>query len=86
MNTEKTLIENANQPSCLDAVMPIFLSELKANWKPETKNEVGYGYHGSNKGDKITYIVYFDIYRCEWTTEDRAFQGLVFKEINKFLK
>jgi len=67
-------------------VMPRFLADLKANWKPKTKTETGYGYHGSRKDDKIEYTMYFDEYRCEWTTKDRAFQGLVFKEIDKFLK
>ncbi len=67
-------------------IMPRFLSELKENWKPKTETKTGYGYHGSSKGDEIEYTMYFDEYRCEWTTKDRAFQGLVFKEVDKFLK
>jgi hypothetical protein len=86
MNTDKTSLENGNEPSCLGAVMPRFLAELKANWKPKTETKTGYGYHGSSKGDEIEYTLYFDSYRCEWTTKDRAFQGLVFQEIDKFLK
>jgi len=74
------------QHSCIADVMPHFLSELKANWKPKTETKTGYGYHGSSKGEEIEYTLYFDSYRCEWTTEDRAFQGLVFQEISKFLK
>ena len=67
-------------------VMPRFLSDLKENWKPKIESKTGYGYHGSSKGDEIEYTMYFDEYRCEWTTKDRAFQGLVFKEVDKFLK
>lgn len=70
----------------LGNVMPRFLAKLKANWKPETITETSYGYHGSSKGDKIECILYFDSYRFEWTTKNRAFQGFVFKEIDKFLK
>lgn len=77
MSTEKSLLENVSI-SC-------FLAELKANWNPETKTKSGYGYHGSSKDDEIEYTLYFDSYRCEWTTEDSAFQGFVFKEINKLL-
>lgn len=63
-----------------------FISELKENWKPETKTKDGYCYHGSSKGDKIEYTMYFDEYRCEWATKDKAFQGWVFKNVDKFLK
>lgn len=83
---KETSIKHKTVNSELGAVMPRFLAELKENWKPETKTETGYGYHGSSKGDENEYTLYFDSYRCEWTTKDRAFQGLVFQEINKFLK
>jgi hypothetical protein len=86
MSTEKSSLEAGSQPSCLGAVMPRFLAELEANWKPKTETKTGYGYHGSSKGDEIEYTLYFDSYRCEWTTKNRAFQGLVFQEIDKFLK
>ena len=83
---EEAKIENTQGNGDLAVVMPRFLADLKANWKPKTETKTGYGYHGSSKGDKIEYTMYFDEYRCEWTTKDRAFQGLVFKEIDKFLK
>ena len=79
MNTKKTQSEAEIQPSCLGNVMPRFLSELKENWKPKTETKTGYGYHGSSKGDEIEYTLYFDSYRCEWTTKDRAFKDLFFK-------
>lgn len=63
-----------------------FLAELKVNWNPKMETKKGYGYHGSSKDDEIEYTLYFDSYRCEWTTKDRAFQGFVFQEINKLLK
>lgn len=62
-----------------------FIAELKSRWVPNTKTESGYGYHGSNKGDEIEYTLYFDEFRCEWTTKDIAFEGYVFKEIKKYL-
>jgi hypothetical protein len=79
-------IENTQGNGDLAVVMPRFLAGLKANWKPRTETKTRYGYHGSSKGDEIECTMYFDEYRCEWTTKDRAFQGLVFKEIDKFLK
>lgn len=63
-----------------------FISKLRDNWKPKKETKTGYGYHGSKKGDEIKYTVYFDEYRTEWTTEDRAFEGLVFKEISNLLR
>jgi hypothetical protein len=59
---------------------------LKSEWKPITEIKNGYGYHGSSKDEEIEYTLYFDEYRCEWTTKDRAFQGFVFKYINEFIK
>ena len=85
MNKKQNL-EDKDKALHIGSVMPRFLSDLKANWKPRTETKTGYGYHGSSKGDEIEYTMYFDEYRCEWTTKDRAFQGLVFKEIDKFLK
>lgn len=80
------MIPTGDSKSNIPLVMPLFLADLKANWKPKTETKTGYCYHGMSKGDEIKYTMYFDEYRCEWTTKDRAFQGLVFKEINKFLK
>ena len=73
--------ENLN----ISAVMHNFITELKSKWNPKTETKTGYGYHGSSKGDEIEYTVYFDEYRSEWTTKDRAFQGYVFKQINDFI-
>ena len=78
--------EVSKNTSHISDAMEHFLLDLKANWKPKKETKKGYGYHGSRKSDEIEYTMYFDEYRCEWTTKDRAFQGLVFKEINKFLK
>jgi hypothetical protein len=64
----------------------VWIGEIKENWKPKTKTETGYGYHGSSKGDEIEYTLYFDEYRCEWGSEDRAFQGFIFKTIDKTIK
>jgi len=61
------------------------ITNLKKDWKPKTEVKTGYGYHGSIKGDEIEYTMYFDEFRYEWTTKDRAFQGLMFKHINEFL-
>jgi hypothetical protein len=52
--TETSKNKEADQLG-IGAVMPRFLAELKANWKPETKTETGYGYHGSSKGDEIEW-------------------------------
>ncbi len=79
--------KNNTEKQCdIHNVMSRFISELKQNWKPKTETKIGYGYHGSSKGDEIEYTMYFDEYRCEWTTKDTAFQGLVFKSVDKFLK
>jgi hypothetical protein len=81
---------NLNEPQNpqlnIGAVMHSFIAELKSKWNPKTETKTGYGYHGSSKGDEIEYTLYFDEYRCEWTTKDRAFQGYVFKHINKFIQ
>jgi len=63
-----------------------YIKDLKTTWEPKTKTQTGYGYHGSSKGDKKEYILYFDEYRSEWTTKDIAFQGYVFKHIDIFIK
>lgn len=86
MNTEKSLLRVGSQSSNLADVIHGFLAELRVNWNPKTETKTGYGYHGSSKDDEIQYTLYFDSYRCEWTTKDRAFQGFVFQEINKLLK
>ena len=79
-----TWFENTKED--LISYMHYFIDELKQNWKPKTETKKSYGYHGSSKGDEIEYTMYFDEYRCEWTTKDRAFQGLVFKNVDRFLK
>jgi len=57
------------------------LSDLKNNWKPKIKKESGFGYHGSTKGDKIEFEMYFDEYHSEWTSfKDKAFKGFVLKK------
>jgi hypothetical protein len=61
------------------------ITNLKKNWVPKTKVKTGYGYHGSSKGDEVEYTMYFDEFRQEWTTKDRAFQGLVFGYIDNCL-
>ena len=82
MNTSKDQVPQCDKT----AVMHSFIGELKSKWNPETETKTGYGYHGSRKGDEIEYTLYFDEYRCEWTTKDRAFQGYVFKHINEFIQ
>lgn len=62
-----------------------FLLDLKYEWKPKTKKETGYGYHGSSKGDEIEYTLYFDEYNSNWTTKDMAFRGFVFKKISQLI-
>lgn len=74
--------EYSHVPSTLKEI----IDELKLKWVPKTKPQVGYGYHGSNKGDEIEFTLYFDEYRCEWTTKDIAFKGYVFSYINKFIE
>ncbi len=66
--------------------METIIAELKSKWIPETRQQTGYGVHGSRKGDEWEYTEYFDVFRCEWTNKDRAFQGYVFKYINSFIK
>jgi hypothetical protein len=66
--------------------MTNFIKDLKSKWTPVTETKTGVGYHGSNKGNEITYTMYFDEYRCEWTDKDRAFQGHVFSEIDSYLR
>ena len=84
MNTDSKKTET--KQCTIPSVMSRFISELKQNWKPKTKTKTGCGYHGSSKGDKREYTTYFDEYRCEWTSKDRAFQGLVFKNVDRFLR
>jgi len=69
----------------IDNSIADFISTLKSKWEPKTKQEVGYGYHGSSKGDKIEWTSYYDEFRAEWTDKNRAFQGFVFDHIKKFL-
>ena len=81
-------MKNERNKTTKNGKLPIhsFIAELKSKWNPETETKTGYGYHGSSKGDEIEYTLYFDEYRCEWTTKDIAFQGYVFKHINEFIK
>lgn len=67
-----------------DAVC-LFISELAETWEPKTEVNSDYVPHGSNKGEEVIYVLYYDEYRSEWTTKDRAFQGMVFKTIDKIL-
>ena len=62
------------------------IKKLRSTWNPKTKIENGYGYHGSSKGSETEYTLYFDEYRCEWGSKDRAFQGLVFKYVDDTIK
>lgn len=78
--------ENIKTKMNIENIIPALLEDLKESWEPKTKTEIGYGYHGSRKGDKIEYTMYFDEFRCEWTTKDSAFQGFVFEQIDKYLK
>jgi len=82
---KQKLIESENFQLNTDVIMLNFIMELKSKWNPKTKTKTGYGYHGSSKGDEIEYTLYFDEYRCEWTDINTAFQGYVFKNINKFI-
>jgi len=61
------------------------IKKLKSSWKPKTKEAVATISHGSKEGDIIEYTLYFDVYRNEWTSERRAFQGFVFHYINSYL-
>lgn len=61
-----------------------YIKYLAKKWKPKTKIESGYSYHGSSAGEKITYTVYFDTLNCDWTTDkNRAFKSYVFDCLNK---
>ena len=51
----------------------------------KTREESGYGYHGSSKGEKITYTTYFDVHRCEWTTKERATEGYVLNKLRPII-
>lgn len=59
-----------------------FIQSLKQNWLPETKPATGH----NNHGEAITYTLYFDVFRCEWTSRKRAFQGYVFKHVNEMIQ
>ncbi len=63
-----------------------YILELKFKWNPQKQMKTGDRYHGSNKGDEMEYVLYFDEYNCEWASEERAFQGYVFKNISKIIQ
>jgi hypothetical protein len=81
----ENLDKETNKVLHISSVIPRLLLELKKEWEPKTKTKIGYGYHGSSKGDKIEYVVYFDDYKNNWTTKSIAFEGFVFKRISEFL-
>ena len=51
-------------------------------WEPKTKIRSVFGHHGSKEGDRMSVKYYWDEYRLEWTTQNRAFQGHIIKQIN----
>jgi|VirMetMinimDraft_7_1064189.scaffolds.fasta_scaffold67100_2 hypothetical protein len=58
------------------------ITELLKDIRLDERSEHGYGYHGSIKGDRIDYTLYYDKYRCQWTTDkNRALQGVIFDKL-----
>ena len=61
--------------------MEEYIDNLRKQWKPETKDMWGYDAFGDDK----KYTLYFDEYRLDWTSKERAFQGYVFKNIRELI-
>lgn len=62
-----------------------YIDELRAKWKPKTKNSEFEIYHGSKKGDIESTTLYWDELSLKWTTKESAFKGYVFKKVSEFL-
>lgn len=62
--------------------LKIWIQDLKSKWKPQTRLFEGKLIHGSKAGDEIQFTQYYDEYSCEWTTEEAAFRGFLFKTIS----
>lgn len=62
------------------------IKSLVSGVKLKSRTESGWGYHGSSKGEQITYTTYFDVHRCEWTTKDRALEGYVLSKLSPIIK
>jgi len=62
------------------------ISEILKDVRLEEKYEHGYGYHGSSKGDRFDYTLYYDKYRYEWTTnKNTALQGIIFDKLKPII-
>lgn len=68
-----------------EKVVAAYIQELIDKWQPETETHTGYGYHGSSKGDEITYLVYFNVMSGERTDRYSALRGYVFSRIDDFI-
>ena len=62
-----------------------YIEKLRSEWNPKIEKGERFKYHGTKSGEKVDYELYFDNYRCEWTTKERAFQGFVIENINKLI-
>ncbi|VTQ01808.1 hypothetical protein [Sphingobacterium daejeonense] len=58
-----------------------YISEVRRLWKPTTKEIEGQVYHGNRQGDVELLTLYWDEYRCNWTSKEIAFEGYLFKNI-----
>lgn len=63
-----------------------YLQSLKDSWDPIVRELNGELRHGGGDGEMRKILEFFDVYRSEWTTRDRAFQGYAFSKINEKLK
>lgn len=64
-----------------------WIEEKRKDWKPKTKTSSSIGYHGSNKGEEMEYTLYYDVKNLEWVTdEERAFNGFLYKELDRILR
>lgn len=63
--------------------LKILIQSLKDKWQPKTRFFEGKLIHGSKAGDDVQFTQYFDVYSCEWTTEEIAFRAFVLNYIPK---
>ena len=64
-----------------------WIEEQRKDWKPEIKTSSGIGYHGSNKGEEMTFDTYWNPHTFKWeVTEEYAFQGFLYTRLDEVLR
>ena len=86
-STEETVgcATEVKQPE-VPNLMESMIRDMVRGVKLKSREEVGWGYHGSSKGEQITYTTYFDVHRCEWTTKNRALEGYIINKLSPIIE